>query len=421
MPVPEQASKQRIVFLPPMSGLASNEIRLDPGAIDVRLGEGRTAEVLRNICYQLSTSHPELWREVQDWLNRLFGIALNEPKYIPARGELSMSYTDRSSTELDLSSAGRGMQQTLLLLSYISLNPNTTILLDEPDAHLEILRQRQIYNLITEAASKLNCQIIAASHSEVILNEAAGRDVVVAFLGNPHRIDDRGSQLVKSLRDIPYDRYYQAEQTGWVLYLEGSTDLAIIQEFARLLDHEAQGYLDQPFVEYVANQPRKAEEHFHALREAKRDLVGFALFDRLNRALPDTHPSLQMHQWTRREIENYFCTEQTLLNWTAAFAGPEATLFTSSWTDLMHQTIDEVAAALRTLGRDPWSEDTKATDDFLDPLFQQFFQKLRMPSLFQKSQYHGLARFVPRDAIGPEIAVVLDKIVATARKAVPAG
>jgi hypothetical protein len=34
-----------------MSGLAANETRLDPGAISVRLGEGRTAEVLRNLCY----------------------------------------------------------------------------------------------------------------------------------------------------------------------------------------------------------------------------------------------------------------------------------------------------------------------------------------------------------------------------------
>ena len=37
-----------------MSGLTANETRLDPGAIQVRLGEGRTAEVLRNLCYQIA-------------------------------------------------------------------------------------------------------------------------------------------------------------------------------------------------------------------------------------------------------------------------------------------------------------------------------------------------------------------------------
>ena len=50
MPVPEQAVGIHVAFLPPMSGLAAVETRLDPGALNVRIGEGRTAEVLRNLC-----------------------------------------------------------------------------------------------------------------------------------------------------------------------------------------------------------------------------------------------------------------------------------------------------------------------------------------------------------------------------------
>ena len=77
-------------------------------------------------------------------------------------------------------------------------------------------------------AQEKHCQVIAASHSEILLNEAADRDVVIAFVGKPHRMDDRGQQVVKSLKEIGFEQYYQAEQTGWVLYLEGSTDLAIL-------------------------------------------------------------------------------------------------------------------------------------------------------------------------------------------------
>ena len=102
-----------------------------------------------------------------------------------------MTYQERGA-RLDLSSSGRGLQQTLLLLAYMCANPGAVLLLDEPDAHLEILRQRQIYRLLTEVATESGSQVIAASHSEVLLNEAAGRDVVVAFVGPPHRIDDRG-------------------------------------------------------------------------------------------------------------------------------------------------------------------------------------------------------------------------------------
>ena len=53
MPVPAEAGTVRVAFLPPMSGLAATETRLDEGAVNVRVGEGRTAEVLRNLCLQV--------------------------------------------------------------------------------------------------------------------------------------------------------------------------------------------------------------------------------------------------------------------------------------------------------------------------------------------------------------------------------
>ena len=80
-----------------------------------------------------------------------------------------MGYEEKSGTRLDLSSSGRGLQQTLLILAYIYANPRTVLLLDEPDAHLEVLRQRQTYQLITDLAEEKGSQIIAASHSEVVM------------------------------------------------------------------------------------------------------------------------------------------------------------------------------------------------------------------------------------------------------------
>ena len=166
--------------------------------------------------------------------------------------------------------------------------------------------------MLTEAAREQDSQIIAASHSEVILNEAAERDVVIAFVGRPHRIDDRGSQVLKSLRELGFDQYYQAELTGWVLYLGGSTDLAILQTFAERLQHPASAVLADPFVHYVANQPRRARDHFYGLREAKSDLVGYAVFDHLPEP-PTGSIGCEMVMWARREIENHLCQRDTLL------------------------------------------------------------------------------------------------------------
>src|SRR5205085_150284 len=190
------------------------------------------------------------WKKLCNDIFRLFGAKLDEPVYIAERGEINMSYREPSGIRLDLSSAGRGLQQTLLLLAHLAVNSQSVLLLDEPDAHLEILRQRQIYNVLVEAAQRQNSQIIAASHSEVVLNEAADRDVVIAFVGEPQRIDDRGSQALKALKEIGFDQYYQAEQAGWVLYLEGSTDLDVLRSLAERLGHNARSALDRPFVHY---------------------------------------------------------------------------------------------------------------------------------------------------------------------------
>ena len=422
MLVPEEAGNLSVAFLPPMSGLAANETRLDEGAINVRIGEGRTAEVLRNLCYQV-------WEDAQKWktlcqkIQSLFGVYLDEPKYIPERGEIEMNYRDKSGISLDLSSSGRGLQQTLLLLAYIAAHPGSVLLLDEPDAHLEILRQRQIYQVLTELAREHGSQIVAASHSEVILNEAAERDVVIAFLGTPHRIDDRGSQLLKSLRDFGFEQYYQAQQRGWVLYLEGSTDLAILGAFAEKLGHSVQDKLEAPYVQYIGNQPEKARDHFHGLREAKPDLVGFCLFDRIDSEL-HRHPQLREYTWKRREIENYIVsTKQVLTEWARAEADEQTDgpLFSTLWLSTIEKTITEIENAFVTLGKGtPWSSETKVTDDFLDPLFKTFFEKLEMTNLMRKTNYHTLVQYVPvgTDRSGSQFEV-LDTILEVAEKAVP--
>jgi hypothetical protein len=350
-------------------------------------------------------------------------VLLDRPEYVAERGEIVMSYRQQSA-RLDLSSSGRGLQQTLLLLSYMAANRGAVLLLDEPDAHLEILRQRQIYQILSDRARQSGSQIIAASHSEVLLNEAADRDVVVAFVGSPHRIDDRGSQVVKALKEIGFEHYYQAEQTGWVLYLEGATDLAILRDFAQAVgDEEAQSVLERPFVHYVANQPDAVRRHFHGLREARPDLVGIALFDRLERPLPADLGAVGM-TWNRREVENYLCFPEALDAYARAM-GTEAALgplFEASEAARRARLMQEccrrfvLPAALEDRS-DRWWSDVKASDEFLDRVFEDYFAALGLPNLMRKGDYHQLAQFVPRDLISEEVREKLGEIVRIAKKA----
>ena len=389
------------------------------------MGEGRTAEVLRNLCFQVHTERGEDWKLLAKQLNDLFGTQIEPPRYMPERGEIEMSYRERG-TRLDISSAGRGLQQTLLMLAYMYANPGAVLLLDEPDAHLETLRQRQTYRLLTDAARASKSQIIAASHSEVLLNEAAGRDLVIAFVGQPHRIDDSGSQALKALREIGFEQYYQAEQTGWVLYIEGPTDLAILHALARRLQHGAAlRVVERAFVKYVENKPAAVHDHYCALREAVPELRGVAVFDRLGPEPPDMGP-VECFVWKRRQLANYLCTQATLEGYAEASSSEAlvGSLFTEQEADkrlcAMRQAIDEVASALKAQEKgSPWDADLTAGEDFLEPVFAAYFEKLGLPNLMVNKNFHELAEYIPDGEVDPEISEKLDAIVRVAESAKP--
>ncbi len=347
-------------------------------------------------------------------MRQLFGVTLMPPQSVVARGEITMAY-EQNGADLDLSSAGRGQQQVLLLLAYVLANPRTTLLLDEPDAHLEVVRQRETYNLLSDLAQQYGSQIIAASHSEVVLEEAARKDTLVAFVGRPHRIDDRGAQVRKWLAEYPIDHLYQAELQGWVLYLEGSTDLAVLLAFAESMNHAARGALERPFVIYVANDPSKVQRHFYALREAKPDVIGLALFDRLDRTPRDLGAETLM--WSRREIENYLMRRDVLEAWATGDQADD--LFAQMRLSAMRDAIVQIETAQRTLGKDIWSPDIKATDEVLDPIFRRYFELTKQPLRFRKADYHGLVRFVPAGEVDAEVGAKLDRIYAAAQRAQP--
>ena len=86
----------------------------------------------------------------------------------------------------------------------------------------------------------------------------------------------------------------------------------------------------------------------------------------------------------------------------------------------MINAIAEIENALHLLGRSPWSGDTKASDDFLEPLFRAFYQKTGMSARMAKSDYHFLVDHIEPNDIDPEVIEVLDTIAQIASRATPA-
>jgi len=258
------------------------------------------------------------------------------------------------------------------------------------------------------------------------LQEAAERDVVMAFVGTPHRIDTRSrSRVKKALESIRMADYYLAEQKGWMLYLEGSTDLAILRRLAQRLDHPARAFLDDavPVAYLGSNKPQEARDHFQGLREAKPDLVGFALFDRLEREL-QTGSQLTERMWSRREIENYLATPSSLRRFVRQDLRDDDLVDAAELAhriEVLETCVGEIVNALRLTNKpDPWGPDIKVTDDFLDPLFKLYFERLGTPQQVFKRDYHELANTIPIDEIDAELTQKLDDLATVARNAAPA-
>lgn len=428
MRVPDDVRETRIAMLPPMSGLASEEAQLQPGAVNVRIGQGRTAEVLRNLCLQVHEQHEAEWKSLVSRIEHLFGVKINAPEFVVDRGEIEMTY-EHSGATLDLSAAGRGLQQTVLLLAYIFTHRGAVLMLDEPDAHLEILRQREIYSLLKEVAREQGNQLIIATHSEVLLNQSAGTDQVIAFVGKPHPIGQHSDEVRKSLAEIGWSDYQEAERAKYVIYVEGPTDISILREFARHLDHNhALEAISNAFIRYAGNDMHFIRRHFHGLREAVPQLRGLALLDHRSAEPLNLGQQLSSRIWTQREIENYLCSEESLISYARSIAKfePALPLFQQQEDErvvaAMTAAIREVESAAELLGKPAiWSAEAKASDDVLVPILRAFHKHIDRFNDMPKANLYRLVNFITPSEVDKEVLDVLQAITDVAESATPAG
>ncbi len=190
--IPDQALRLSIVHCPPFSGIGAEEKRMDRGA-EPGGWEGQAGRYPPQSSFRGLAQRAELGTLVRD-IQELFGQTLLQPEYSEALPFILCEYLGGippagkgkgGFPQFDIASGGSGFHQVLLLLSFFYARPATVFLLDEPDAHLHVILQRQIYDRLRTVASRRDCQLIIATHSEVIL-DATPPARVVSFLGKPH-------------------------------------------------------------------------------------------------------------------------------------------------------------------------------------------------------------------------------------------
>ena len=449
----EYAASIRVELLYPMSGLETEEAILQPGRIDVLLGQGQTAQVLRNLCLMVAKDRPEDWGRIVKLMHRLFNVTLETPQET-SRGAIEMRYKQPGVREvLDVSSSGRGFQQMLLIFAYLYSHKGSVLLVDEPDAHLEILRQKQVYVLLRDIASENQSQVVMVTHSEVILDEALDNNLTLLMEG---KTDDlaRKPEIRNSLKYFGADHYIKARERGYVLYVEGGSDVDMLRALAERLKHPIAAVWDERInTFYVQNNypdiSLKSElerveggfgvtprVHFNGLNGLLPDLKGLAILDSdgLNRQ-GSSEGRLTLTYWRRYEAENYFVTPVVLRRYAL---GDKATpqLFDASELEVdevldalvLEQVFESIEADFQAWKQAPpeaarivWEAKTHRLklSTFAEEFFRRLAGRMGGSMLLTKGELHRLMAVVDPKTIPAEVSEKLDLLQGLFTSAAP--
>ena len=404
-----------VVYVPPMTGLETNERLFQPAAVEQILGLSRPGEVLRNLLVTASLDDAA-WTALQDSIGKLFGYELLTPDasgpYI--RAEYRMTKEGRP---LDIASAGSGFQQVLMLLTFLNTREGSVLLLDEPDAHLHLILQDAIYYELRTVAALHRSQLVIATHSEVIINSVEPRELCVT-LNKPRMVadSDERSRLIASLRLLSNADVMQALDVRGVLYVEDYTDINILRAWAATLAHRAEGLLTtelmwKPLV-FQAQEGRpgiRARDHFNALQLVQKGLPGLELRDGDARPpVPDTEMTgtgLQRLRWRRYEIESYLVHPHALTRFVEVEVGAGSAA--AHVEDMITYWRDEFPPAVvkDPLGDHEFLNVTKARTRLLPPMLEA----AGLHGVLY-TRYHEIAALMSSQEIHPEVVEKLDAI-----------
>lgn len=438
------AASLKVELLYPMSGLETEEPLLQPGRIDVLLGQGQTAQVLRNLCLMVARDSAADWQRITTLMKRLFNAELLAPQET-TRGSIELQYRQPGVREvLDVSSSGRGFQQMLLIFAYLFSHKKSVLLVDEPDAHLEILRQKQVYVLLRDIASENLSQVVMVTHSEVILVEALDTNLTLLLEG---RADDlaRKQDILNSLKHFGAEHYVKARERGYVLYVEGGTDVDMLRALAELLKHPVAEIWDERLNSFYVqnNYPDQGldaelerveggfgvtpQQHFNGLRNLLPQLKGLAILDNDGRdRASDLQGPLKISYWKRYEAENYFVTPDVLRSFALAHYA-DLDLFSGFQTEidavldelLLTQLFDGVQADFQAwkqaspeIARVLWEAKTerRKLSTFAEEFFRKLADKLGGQMLLKKGELHRLVSNTQPQSIAPEVREKLDQL-----------
>jgi hypothetical protein len=313
-----------IAYVPPFSGLEPTEKSLDIAPIRQQVGKGQPGSVLRNLLLKVCPSPqrgqdgritkgyvhlPDDWKELADIIKRWFSVEIREPKYDSDKDVYITVEYRQSGKDYDIIAGGSGFHQTLTLLAFLYGYQPTTILLDEPDAHLHVNLQREILDYFKRKSSERNTQFLIATHAEEFVGRVEVNQIISLLSQSPKRIQST-PEVIHAMKVVSNADIAQLMTSPYILYVEGESDERILRAWADQCG--AQAAMDKLCFKSMGGGGKeemktRANKHFAALQQIIPEVSRLMLFDYddSKKAFnpPPDNPSLA--EWKRKNIENY--------------------------------------------------------------------------------------------------------------------
>jgi predicted ATPase len=339
----------RIVYVPPFSGLEPHEKWLDDGNVRQNIGKAQPGSVLRNLLYRVIDREDtpikdnKNWKEIIDRIKEWFGVELIAPKYEKKMSTEILSEYKSDKKTYDIISGGSGFHQILTILAFLyGYDKVTTILFDEPDAHLHVNLQRKIVNYFAQHSKK---QFLIATHSEEFIKGVEVSAILSVMSGKPKRVPTTAT-ILKALSEVDNIDIVRTQDNPFILYVEGEDDDRILSAWAATLDKEE---LYHQYYSYSlgggSKEQMKArmEVHFSALREINSQIKRAILFDFDDASVfhpKETNPVF--NEWKRRNIDNYLLVPDAWIRAILRELGQkEDNLFSLEYTSLVNNFFAE--------------------------------------------------------------------------------
>ncbi|SNB59214.1 ATPase/GTPase, AAA15 family [Rhodoblastus acidophilus] len=398
----------------------------------------RSHRMFRNVWFRQRELFSTFKKMVEEsWL----GVTISEPvRYGVAPPRLEMFFTEARRAR-EVSWAGFGFQVWLQLLTHlVSATTSTALIVDEPEIYLHPDLQRRLFELLRRTGK----QIILATHSAEIVNDAERDEVVLVDRGRraAKRIGEiEGLQealfSIGSAQNIHLTKLSRGRR---VLFFEGQ-DYKLLRRFASQLGYEALadgGDVTVVPIGGFAQRQRIEDAAWTFGQVLKAEIAIAALLDRDYRSIEEINEIVagirsvvpRFHVLGSKEIENYLLVPHAIAKAVEARLRDrpaELEKFAASGESTIFRLLEEITASMRTdvqsqvvghriryfakSGKDI-STLTKEAITFLDPIWEN--KKMRFGAVPGKQTFAELNTRLQNDL---HVSITAIQIVSHIRRA----